>query len=229
MRAACAVTSGANHGRCAARASSSAPQHRAFWAAGWRHGGASSCVLGMWNVRSIKVPAGCPSGIAAATWGTSRRPVAAVALLLKPLRPRVPPWCSGAPRPAAPPTPSAPRPCALSTQQQGILKGGVVVKTKPRVERNRVLVTGGAGFVGSHLCEYLVNRGDQVRGGRGSARPAGPGLRQPRQPPHGGPDGGARGSGPWQSGPKPPRGGPHTVCHFDTYISLPSPTHPPPR
>ena len=47
--------------------------------------------------------------------------------------------------------------------KNGILKDGVV-KTKPRVERNRVLVTGGAGFVGSHLCEYLVNRGDQVRG-----------------------------------------------------------------
>lgn len=38
----------------------------------------------------------------------------------------------------------------------------VVIKTKPRRERNRVLVTGGAGFVGSHLCEYLVNRGDHV-------------------------------------------------------------------
>lgn len=36
------------------------------------------------------------------------------------------------------------------------------VKAKPRVERNRVLVTGGAGFVGSHLCEFLVNRGDHV-------------------------------------------------------------------
>lgn len=35
-------------------------------------------------------------------------------------------------------------------------------KAKPRVERNRVLVTGGAGFVGSHLCAFLVNRGDHV-------------------------------------------------------------------
>ena len=36
------------------------------------------------------------------------------------------------------------------------------MKTKPRVGKNRVLVTGGAGFVGSHLCEFLVNRGDHV-------------------------------------------------------------------
>ncbi|KAL3139472.1 UDP-glucuronic acid decarboxylase 2 [Trebouxia sp. C0009 RCD-2024] len=36
------------------------------------------------------------------------------------------------------------------------------VKTKPRIEKNRVLVTGGAGFVGSHLCTYLVERGDHV-------------------------------------------------------------------
>jgi hypothetical protein len=42
-------------------------------------------------------------------------------------------------------------------------KEGTVIKTKPRVEANRVLVTGGAGFVGSHLCEFLVNRGDHVR------------------------------------------------------------------
>jgi UDP-glucuronate decarboxylase len=29
------------------------------------------------------------------------------------------------------------------------------------MKKNRVLVTG-AGFIGSHLCEYLVNRGDYV-------------------------------------------------------------------
>ncbi len=27
---------------------------------------------------------------------------------------------------------------------------------------NRVLVTGGAGFIGSHLCERLIERGDEV-------------------------------------------------------------------
>lgn len=37
-----------------------------------------------------------------------------------------------------------------------------LIKTKPRVESNRVVVTGGAGFVGSHLCTYLVERGDHV-------------------------------------------------------------------
>ena len=30
------------------------------------------------------------------------------------------------------------------------------------MKKNRVLITGGAGFIGSHLCEYLVNRGDYV-------------------------------------------------------------------
>ena len=40
---------------------------------------------------------------------------------------------------------------------------GTIQKTKPRIERNRVLVTGGAGFVGSHLCTFLVERGDHVR------------------------------------------------------------------
>ena len=38
-----------------------------------------------------------------------------------------------------------------------------ITKTKPRIEVNRVLVTGGAGFVGSHLCTYLVEKGDHVR------------------------------------------------------------------
>ena len=39
---------------------------------------------------------------------------------------------------------------------------GTPIRTKPRIEKNRVLVTGGSGFVGSHLCTYLVERGDHV-------------------------------------------------------------------
>ena len=63
------------------------------------------------------------------------------------------------------------------------------VKAKPRVEKNRVLVTGGAGFVGSHLCDFLVNRGDHVRRDetmRGHAQaappPGAPAPRRPRAP-----------------------------------------------
>eukprot|EP00200_Dunaliella_tertiolecta_P001778 CAMPEP_0202347296 /NCGR_PEP_ID=MMETSP1126-20121109/5718_1 /ASSEMBLY_ACC=CAM_ASM_000457 /TAXON_ID=3047 /ORGANISM="Dunaliella tertiolecta, Strain CCMP1320" /LENGTH=330 /DNA_ID=CAMNT_0048938825 /DNA_START=38 /DNA_END=1030 /DNA_ORIENTATION=- len=37
-----------------------------------------------------------------------------------------------------------------------------VNKIKPRTDCKRILVTGGAGFVGSHLCDYLVARGDYV-------------------------------------------------------------------
>lgn len=37
-----------------------------------------------------------------------------------------------------------------------------LIKTKPRTDIKRVLVTGGAGFVGSHLCDFLVKRGDYV-------------------------------------------------------------------
>ncbi len=31
-----------------------------------------------------------------------------------------------------------------------------------RSDRKRVLVTGGAGFLGSHLCERLIERGEEV-------------------------------------------------------------------
>ena len=54
---------------------------------------------------------------------------------------------------------------ALQAKQASMQQGNhpaTPVKTKPRIERNRVLVTGGAGFVGSHLCTFLVERGDHV-------------------------------------------------------------------
>eukprot|EP00238_Polyblepharides_amylifera_P002883 CAMPEP_0196584124 /NCGR_PEP_ID=MMETSP1081-20130531/45834_1 /TAXON_ID=36882 /ORGANISM="Pyramimonas amylifera, Strain CCMP720" /LENGTH=342 /DNA_ID=CAMNT_0041905227 /DNA_START=120 /DNA_END=1148 /DNA_ORIENTATION=+ len=37
-----------------------------------------------------------------------------------------------------------------------------LIKAKPRTSVNRVVVTGGAGFVGSHLIDFLVARGDYV-------------------------------------------------------------------
>ena len=44
-------------------------------------------------------------------------------------------------------------------------KGNTLIKAKPRPGMkgvNRVLVTGGAGFVGSHLIDFLMERGDHV-------------------------------------------------------------------
>lgn len=51
------------------------------------------------------------------------------------------------------PAPAAPKPQPTPK---------TVTKTKPQCVRTRVLVTGGAGFVGSHLCTTLVARGDFV-------------------------------------------------------------------
>ena len=70
--------------------------------------------------------------------------------------------------PLAPPVllPDTPHSDAVQARQASKQSGthpATPVKTKPRIERNRVLVTGGAGFVGSHLCTFLVERGDHVR------------------------------------------------------------------
>ena len=43
--------------------------------------------------------------------------------------------------------------------------GNTLIKAKPRPGVsgiNRVLVTGGAGFVGSHLIDFLMARGDHL-------------------------------------------------------------------
>ena len=46
---------------------------------------------------------------------------------------------------------------ALSSRKKTMDKNGnTIIKTKPRTGARRVLVTGGAGFVGSHLCDALV-------------------------------------------------------------------------
>ena len=41
-------------------------------------------------------------------------------------------------------------------------KGAKMVRTAETESGQRCLVTGGCGFIGSHLCEYLLGRGYQV-------------------------------------------------------------------
>ena len=93
--------------------------------------------------------AGC-----AARWGAAAAPPPTVAAHC---RRRLPSPCKRSPYPTLLPQGAS----ELTGEERP------AVKAKPRVEKNRVLVTGGAGFVGSHLCDYLVARGDHV--GAGSA------------------------------------------------------------
>ena len=65
--------------------------------------------------------------------------------------------CRQRDRDGAAPHPRRPNPFFPPNPQPATL-----IKAKPRVDSNRVLVTGGAGFVGSHLCTFLVERGDHV-------------------------------------------------------------------
>ena len=57
------------------------------------------------------------------------------------------------------------RTMATSSEDETKKPTPVKVRPQPGTKRTkRILVTGGAGFVGSHVCEYLVNRGDDVSG-----------------------------------------------------------------
>ena len=62
--------------------------------------------------------------------------------------------------------------CARVMGEESQEKEFTPVKVRPQPgsgRTKRILVTGGAGFVGSHLCEYLVNRGDDVSRTRNEA------------------------------------------------------------